>query len=463
MPRLTRTYAVVRDLIRFDLEEQARLVGHLLRWIALGAVSGVLAGLASAGFLESLDWITNLRLAHPWLLFLLPAGGFAIGLAYHYGGGRSASGNSMIIDEIHDPKDWISRRMAPLIYVGTLVTQLFGGSVGREGTAIQMSGSLTDAFSRIAHLSESDRRMMLIAAIAAGFGSVFGVPLAGCVFALEVQAVGRMRYDALVPALSASVVGDMVVRAVGVHHTAYPQIATASVEPVLLLKVALAGLLFGLCSVAFCELTHGIERLCAATLNWPPVRPVIGGVAVVAMTYLVGNRDYLGLSLPLITRSFEVGVGVATVAFALKLVFTSVTLGSGFQGGEVTPLFVMGATLGATLGHLLGVSPPLMAAVGFVAVFAGAANTPLACTVMGLELFGTGIVVPLAIGCVVSYVFSAQRGIYGTQRVDTPKGGLPPAAGDAALTINVIARARRQWLPTRSRSDPPADSGPAGG
>ena len=200
----------------------------------------------------------------------------------------------------------------------------------------------------------------------------------------------------------------------------------------------------------FAELTHGMKRAFAASVRWAPARPLIGGIGIVALTYAVGSRDYLGLSVPLITRSLAGGAGVIAFAFALKLVFTALTLGSGFQGGEVTPLFVIGATLGATMGRLLDVPVPLMAALGFVAVFAGATNTPLACTVMGVELFGSGPVVVLAVACVVAYVFSAHRGIYGAQRLDTPKNGASFArADDRVLTLQVLAGQRRHWLPAR--------------
>jgi len=448
--RRRQAYSALRHLIGFDVREQGRLVVHLLKWIVLGSVVGVLAGAASAGFLVSLDWVTNTRDAHPWLLFGLPVAGFLVGLGYHYGGGKSAQGNNLIIDEIHEPRAWIPKRMAPLIYVGTVLTHLFGGSAGREGTAIQMSGSLTDGFNRITRLSADDRRLLLIAAIAGGFGAVFGVPIAGCVFALEVQAVGRMRYDAIVPALTAPVVGDLVVHGLGVHHTPTPHFAAIAITAALLAKVALAGLAFGLTSVLFSELTHGIKRVFAALVRWAPARPLIGGGLIIALTYAVGSRDYLGLSIPLISRSLAGGIGVIAFAFALKLLFTSVTLGSGFQGGEVTPLFVIGATLGATLGHLLGVPVPLMAALGFVAVFAGATNTPLACTIMGVELFGGAPLVLLAVACVVSYVFSSHRGIYGAQRVDTPKGSdqLDRDEGQL-LTLTALARQRQRWLPAR--------------
>jgi H+/Cl- antiporter ClcA len=456
-----RAYTALRHLIHFDINEQVRLLRYLVKWIVLGAVVGVLGGLASAGFLVSLDWATRTRESHPWLLFLLPVAGLVVGLGYHYGGGTSAQGNNLIIDEIHEPTAWIPRRMAPLVYLGTVVTHLFGGSAGREGTAIQMSGSLTDAFNRITKLSPDDRRLLLIAAIAGGFGSVFGVPIAGFVFGLEVQAVGRMRYDAIVPALTAPVVGDLIVRGLGVTHTPTPHFGAITVTAALLAKVALAGLVFGLVSILFSELTHGIKRVSAALISWSPLRPFIGGVLVIALTYAVGSRDYLGLSIPLITASLAGGVGVLTLAFALKLLFTSVTLGTGFQGGEVTPLFVIGATLGATLGHALGVPVALMAALGFVAVFAGATNTPLACTIMGVELFGQTPLVLLAVACVVSYVFSSHRGIYSSQRVETAKGSDVLAADDdgRALTLSVLARRRRLWLPARGTWGGGAPSG----
>jgi H+/Cl- antiporter ClcA len=391
-----------------------RLVLHLLRWILLGSLVGVLAGLSSAAFLVTLDWATAAFDEHPALLYGLPLAGLAIGLVYHYGGGRSVEGNNLIIDEIHEPTAWVPRRMAPMVFVGTVVTHLFGGSAGREGTAIQMSGSLTDAASRVLRLDPATRRVMLVAAISGGFGAVFGVPLAGAVFGLEVQAVGRLRYEALVPALVASVVGDVVVLRLGVEHLLTPQLVRVELSPGLIAKVAVAGVAFGLTALAFTTVVHGVKRL-FARIPWAPARPLVGGVLVVLMTLAVGNRLYNGLSLGLAESSLF-GGPVPTWAFLAKLVFTAVTLGSGFVGGEVTPLFIIGTTLGASLAGVLDVPVPLLAALGFVAVFAGAANTPLACTIMGVELFGSGAVGYLAIACVLAFVFSSHRGIYGAQR-----------------------------------------------
>lgn len=436
-------------LVRVDLREQVLLLAHLVRWSVAGAVVGVVAGLASAAFLESLSWATRTRLEHPSLLWALPVFGLVTGLVYHYAGGRSGGGSSMIIDEIHDPQAWVPRRLAPLIFFFTVAGHLFGASVGREGAAIQMAAGLTDAGSRALGITGPTRRLLLITAIAGGFGSVFGVPLAGAVFALEVLAIGRIRYDALIPAFAASLVGYRVVLALGVEHLATPTLAEVDLTFGLAAKLVAAGLAFGLAALVFAELTHGIRRLLAAYVAWPPARTLLGGIAVVALTYAVDDRAYLGLSLPLVTASLAGGLGIAAGAFALKLLFTSVSLGSGFQGGEVIPLFVIGATLGVAVARLLDAPVPLLAAVGFVAVFAGASNTPLACTIIAVELFGASLAVPAAIACIVSYVVSAERGIYASQRIDTPHRFATVL--EPGMTVGELGGLRRHWLSLRRR------------
>jgi H+/Cl- antiporter ClcA len=373
-------------------------------------------------FLWALRRVTRLHGEHDWLLFALPVAGFVIGLVYLYLGGRSGQGNALLLDEIHEPMAWLPRRMAPLVLLGTLGTHLFGGSVGREGTALQMAGSLSDGAARALRLGPDDRRLMLIAALAGGFGAVFGVPLAGAVFALEVQAVGRVQYEALVPALTASLLGDGIVRGLGYHHTHYAAL-TPHVDAALVGKVALAGIAFGLAGAAFAWTTEWLKEHTARRLPWLPLRATVGGVIAAAFILLVG-REYGGLSLSLSDAALA-GHHVASYAFAAKLVATAVCLGFGFVGGEVTPLFVIGATLGATLAGPLHIAQRTLAGVGFVSVFAGAANTPLACTVMAVELFGSGVVVPAAVACVAAYVFSTHRGIYSTQRFALTKTGMP--------------------------------------
>ena len=399
---------------------------------ALGLRGRRLSGSGSAAFLYGLEWATATREAFPLMLYLLPAAGLFIGLGYHFWGKGIESGNNLLLDEIHKPSSGVPARMAPAILLATVGTHLFGGSAGREGTAVQMGGSLAGWLGRKLGLDKLHTRILLMAGISAGFGSVFGTPLAGMVFGLEVLAVGRIRYDALIPCLIASVVGDWTCAAWGVHHTHYAGCAVPTVTPWLVGAVLLATLAFALTSLLFAELTHGLHRLFKKAVPWGPGRPAVGGLIVIGLVWLVGTRDYLGLGVPVIQQSFEPN-GVSDWAFLWKLVFTAVTLGSGFKGGEVTPLFFIGATLGFALGHLLGVPPSFLAALGFVAVFAGAANTPLACTVMGIELFGPQYAVFLAVACCGSYVWSGHRGIYLSQVLDTPKTDDPEAVVEATL------------------------------
>lgn len=389
-------------------------VTDLLRWVVLACVVGVLAGVSSLIFLEVLQSVTEYREAgRQWLLVLLPLAGMAMAWIYHTSGGRSHEGSNLLLDEIHEPTAWVPRRMAPLVLIGTWVSHLFGASVGREGTALQMSGSLTDGFARLIGLRSNDRRILLVAALAGGFGAVFGVPWAGAVFGLEVQALGRRRWTAVVPALTASFVGDLVLRTFGGHHTAYAPLSPA-ISTDLLLRITVAGALFGLAGATFPLATHALKRLMAGWFVRPPVRPFIGGVATIALVVLVGH-DYQGLSLPLLARAID-GDQLSFAAFALKLLFTVVAVGCGFFGGEVTPLFVVGATLGSALAVPFGVDGPVIAAVGFCAVFAAAANAPLACIVLGMELFGRDMFAPLAVGCIVAYMISGPNGIYRSQR-----------------------------------------------
>jgi H+/Cl- antiporter ClcA len=369
----------------------------------------VLAGLASYTLLESLDRVTRTRLAHPWLVWLLPVAGVVIGAVHQRWGAAAIRGNELLVDEIHEPTAWVPRRMAPLVFVGTLVSHLFGASVGREGTALQMSGSLTDLVARRLRLAGDDRRMLLIASLAAGFGSVFGVPWAGAVFAVEVQSIGRIRYRAVLPALAASFVGDRVVRGLGYHHEGLAHLHHA-VDLDLLAKVAVAGVAFGLTARVFLWSAHRLQGRTARHLRRLPVRLAVGGLLNIALVAVVG-RAYVGLSLPLMDHTLA-GHAPSGSAFVLKLVFTVLALGFGFPGGEVTPLFVIGTTLGGALAGPLHLGVRSLGSIGFVAVFAGAANVPLACTVMATELFGSLALLPALVGCGVAYASSGHHGLY---------------------------------------------------
>ena len=410
-----------------------------MKWLLLVTPVGLAVGSACALFLWSLDKATQTRWQAPWLLFLLPLAGVAIGLLYHWLGRSVEAGNNMIVDEIHEPGGGVPSRMAPLILVGTIVTHLFGGSAGREGAAIQMGGSLASAYARLLlrRLTARDTRTLLMAGVAAGFGGVFGTPLAGMVFALEVLAIGRMSYEAAVPCLIASIISDWTCTAWGIHHTQYHVASLAGLGSgapgywPLLAKVALAAALFGLASALFAELTHTLGHAFKKLIRWPVARPAVGGVLIIGLVYLLGTRDYLGIGVSspdpgavTILSCFNAG-GAQPLSWWWKILFTAITLGSGFKGGEVTPLFFIGAALGNTLSGLLGAPADLFAALGFVAVFAGASNTPLACTLMGIELFGPQYVIYFAVACFLAYLFSGHSGIYLSQRIATPKLDTP--------------------------------------
>ncbi len=399
---------------RAQLQDLSR---NLVRWVVLGAASGVAAGVVSFVFLEGLDLVTRTRVERPGLLWLLPLAGLALGLFHHHFGGQAVRGNRLLFAEILSPQEFLPRRMAPLVLVGTWITHLFGGSAGREGTALQMSGSLTDNAARWLGLGGDERARLLAVSVAAGFGSVFGVPLAATVFALEVhprRQAGMQEYVAtagptVLPALCAALVGHLVVLLLGHDHAVRPQVDDV-VTGGLVLRLAALGLACGAVAWVFKHLTETIRDLLVQRIPWSPLRPALGGASVVGLAVVFGNQ-YLGLSLPLlddVLTGAEAGVEV----FALKLIFTAVTVGSGFPGGEVTPLFVIGATLGGTLAGPLGLPVVLAGAVGLAAVFAGASRTPLACAIMAAELFGWSALVPASIVCAAAYLTGGRRGLY---------------------------------------------------
>jgi len=386
----------------------------------------VATGAACAFFLWALEIVTRLQSDYSWLLLSLPLAGWLTAWLYERHGRGAEEGNNLILEAIHtraennsdDDSSLVPRRMAPLILVVTLLTHGAGGSAGREGTAVQMGGSLGATWARLLRLDAQQHRLALLCGIAAGFGGVFGTPLAGAVFALEVLWRGRIETEEAGACLLAALIGDWTSRGLGTVQSVYPTLAgdADSLDIFLAGKIALAAIAFGLAARAFSELTHGVGHLLKTRLPNPLARPVIGGVVVVALTFLVRTRDYNGLSLPLLARCFDGGF-VSSWAWAGKTIFTALTLGSGFKGGEVTPLFVIGASLGNALSSPMHAPVALFAALGLVATFAGASKTPLASTFLGLELFGANHAPLFALACFVATWASGSRGIYEAQRL----------------------------------------------
>lgn len=416
--------------------EQFYIAKHLLRWTLLIFPVAIAVGLVVALFLWLLDIATVTRWDNMWLIFLLPIAGVIISWLYRYYGKNSDAGNNLIMDEIHKPGGGVPARMTPLVLFSTVLTHLAGGSAGREGTAVQMGGSIADFFSRWFKLHHDQRRILLMSGMSAGFGAVFGTPIAGAIFALEVLAIGRIKYDALIPCLIAGIIADITCASCGIHHTQYhinyiddgtryfPQIAF---NVALLLKVVLAGVSFGLVGYLFSEFSHFIKEKSNRYIPKKWLIPVVGSVLIVGISYLLGTFDYLGLGVTnpgsnsiSIVNAFKAG-STGYFSWFWKLLLTAITLSMGFKGGEVTPLFFIGATLGNTLAVLTGAPIDLFAGLGFIAVFSGATNTPIACTLMGIELFGSENVIYYAVACFTAYYFSGHSGIYHSQKVAVSK------------------------------------------
>jgi H+/Cl- antiporter ClcA len=407
------------QLKRFSRTEQVPIVLYLIRWFTVALFIGALVGSCSAFFLWALDLATDYREDNLWIIALLPLSGLIIGLLYHYYGQDVVGGNNQILEEFYNPSKVIPLKMAPFVLFGTVATHLFGGSAGREGTAVQMGGAIADQFTRLFGFKRRDRRILLTMGVAAGFASVFGTPLAGAVFALEVLIVGRMRYEAILPSFLAAVLADYFCNLWGTPHTVYSIAEVPEMNVLNVLYTAAAGIAFALAALTFSKATHFSTATFNRLLAWPPLRPVVGGAVIALIVWAMGSTRYIGLGIPVILESFDQQVN--SYDFILKIAFTAFTLGAGFKGGEVTPLFFIGATLGSALFGVIPLPIGLLAGMGFVAVFAGATNTPIACTLMGIELFGIESGVFIAIACVVAYLFSGHTGIYGAQVVGSPK------------------------------------------
>ena len=408
--------AAVADKVMHSLFARSK---HLVVTAATGCFVGGIAGVISIAFLKSLHFVNDYRESNNWIMFLLPLAGLFIGLGYHYLGASVAQGSNLVLEEIHEPSAGVPRRMAPMVFLGTSASQLFGASTGREGAGIQIVSSLIDGIARVFSPTYETRKVLLITSIAAAFGGLFGVPVAGVVFALEVQERGRIRYEAILPASVASLVSFRIVEAAQLERPIRSVIPEVTMNWTLGWKISVLGIACALLATMFIHLTHYVQRITKRLVAWPPLRPVAGSIVILMLVYISGTRDYLGLSVGLSEKAFVGAASVVAGAFLWKMIFTSISLGTGFVGGEMIPIFIIGALAGGQIGNMLGESVPLFAAIGMVAMFAAASNTPIACVFIGLELFGGATVIPIALGCVVAYVVSGEHSVYHAQRPST--------------------------------------------
>lgn len=394
---------------------------EILKWLGISALIAVFVGVFGAIFLYGLEWAYTTRNAYRWILWLLPVGGFLVGYLYHRWGKEVEGGNNLIIEELNTPTKPIRFLMAPLVLIGTLVTHLFGGSAGREGTAVQIGASLADQCTRLFKLGKLDRNIVIKSGVAAGFASVFGTPLAGMLFSFEVAKTGKTNYNSLIASLSAAILADQVTRFLGAPHTHYHIVSEVEMSIVNFGWAIIAGIVFGVGGLLFSLGTQYSGQL-FKTIHYAPLRPAVGGLVFVLIVFSIGyehTERFHGLGIPHLVLSFE--ELVPSYDFLAKITLTSLILGAGFKGGEVTPLFFTGATLGNALSRIIPLPLDLLAGMGFVAVFAAAANTPLCTIVMGIELFGSTSMYFIATACVVAYLVSGKTGIYKSQLIGVPK------------------------------------------
>lgn len=398
---------------RFMFQKVTKSVPIILQWILICGLIGIFSGSASAFFLVSLEWVTQIRNAHHWIILLLPLGGLCIGLGYHYYGQSVVKGNNLLLEEYHHPQKIIAFKMAPLVLIGTLITHLFGGSAGREGTAVQMGGAIADQFTRLFKGTPNDRKTLIVMGISAGFASVFGTPLAGAFFALEVLYCSKINLKTVILSFLVAFIASYTVDFWTVKHTHYYISEIPAITPTILLYLILASVLFGLAAMLFSKSTRLWGQLFSKYIHYPPLRPFIGGLILVAIIFCFDVQKFVGLGVPVIVDAFA--HPSQNFDFLFKIFFTGFTLGCGFKGGEVTPLFFIGATLGSALSVFIPLPIALLAGMGFVAVFSGATHTPVACTLMGIELFGLNTGIYIAIACTLAYFASGSVGIYSSQ------------------------------------------------
>ena len=403
----------MRDEIEQDAKSVWRYLSAFFQWIVLALVTGTVGGVVGALFYNTVNWATQIRLAHPWMLWLLPIGGLTIAVMYHFCRMENENTNA-IIDSIHFG-DKVPLLLVPCIFLGTAITHLFGGSAGREGAALQIGGSLGNYIGRLFHLDAKDMRLATLCGMSAVFSALFGTPLTATIFALEVISVGVFYYSALVPCIVSALIAFGISTALGDAPTRFA-LSLQPLEWMMLIRVAGLAVLCSVMSILFCLTMHGTEHALAKRIPNGFLRIALGGAAIIGLTYLVGTTDYNGAGMDVITRAIEEGTARPT-AFFWKLVFTAVTIGCGFKGGEVVPTFFIGAALGCVAGPLLGIPAGFAAALGLVCVFCGAVNCPMASMVLSVELFGAGNLIYFALACGIAYMLSGYFGLYSSQKI----------------------------------------------
>ena len=397
------------------IDRTKRYAKTFIKWLICSAIIGITCGAVGTAFHYSVEYVTQFRSGHSWIIFLLPAAGLLIVFLYRAGGIKHDKGTNLVIGSIRNPEYNVPFRMAPLIFITTVITHLFGGSAGREGAALQIGGSLGASIGKLIKMDDNDKHIMTLCGMSAVFAALFGTPVTAALFSVEVISIGILYYSALVPCILSATISYAITEKFHITPTYFilnqvPEMSLATGIRVIILSVAAAVL-----SILFCMSMQVIGKTFKKYLKNQYLRILVGGVLLVLLTLAVRCNDYNGAGMNIIEQ--EIHGTAKPEAFILKLLFTCITIGCGFRGGEIVPSFFIGATFGCTLGGWIGLDPGFGAAMGLVCLFCGVVNCPLASLVLSIELFGASGILLFAIGCSVSYMLSGYYSLNSEQKI----------------------------------------------
>lgn len=404
----------MNDIIKHKILHNLHRLVVSAKWVIFSIIVGIIVGLCGIAFFFGLSKVTSIRLNNPWLIYLLPLGGLIIVGLYHLFKDEDDTGTNLVISAIHSG-DRLPLRMAPLIFVSTLITHLFGGSAGREGAALQLGGSIGNAIGKLFRFDEKDKHVMIMCGMSAAFSALFGTPMAAAIFSMEMVSVGVMYYTALVPCVISALVARGLATNFGVTNEFFIIENIPNFDIANAIRISVLAILCALVSILFCVTLHLSEKLYKRYFKNKFVRIFAGGCLVILMTLLLRTQVYSGTGMEIIQKCID--GSVRPESFILKIILTALTIGAGFKGGEIVPSFCTGAAFGCLFGNLLGFSPTLCTAVGMASVFCGVTNCPITSLLISFELFGYDGMPYFLLAVSFSYMLSGYFGLYHSQRI----------------------------------------------
>lgn len=405
----------MNDVVKHKIHHNLHRLVVSCKWVIFSILVGLIVGFIGTVFFLGLSFVTIIRTQNPWLIYLLPIGGLAIVGCYHLFKDANDAGTNLVISAIHSG-DELPLRMAPLIFLSTLITHLFGGSAGREGAALQIGGSIGNFMGKLFRFDEKDKHVMIMSGMSAAFSALFGTPMAAAIFSMEMISVGVMYYTALVPCVISSLVARGVAAYFGVQTESFLMGTLPAFRIKTAVEISILAVLCALLSILFCVILHSAEHLYKKYLINPYIRAAVGGGLVILVTTLVGSQTYNGTGMNIIEHCMK-EASVHPEAFLLKILFTALTLGAGYKGGEIVPSFCTGAAFGCLFGSLIGLSPTLCTAVGMISLFCGVTNCPITSLLISFELFGYDGMPYFLLAIAFSYMLSGYFGLYHSQKI----------------------------------------------